>query len=219
MAADHQTVTVLLAAESGELTNRLATRLEQEGCIVKRAGDSAETLVVAALGFDLILLELELPGFGGLAVLRRLRDNPAAATTPIFLLKGENEAEHLVQRGLDFGASGYLSKHRLPGDLDSTSIVDPLLLVTSLLEVYESGHNVATNGGRADMCPYSSRHKFGRCQAYLALHVSPADNGSGAIVSCSHLRVGVADSWRLYPRCAIGDHSARDRYVEAKTPA
>lgn len=217
MAGDHPTVTVLLTAESSELTRTLLSRLEAEGCIVKRTDTGAEALAAAATGFDLILLDLQLPDVEGLEVLRQLRGRPATASTPVFLLKGEGEPAHVLQRGLDFGATGYVSKHRLPSNHGSISMVDHLILASSVPDVYESGNSGPVDA-RRDTCPYSSRHEFGRCQAFLPLGASPAEKGSGAVVSCSHLRVGAAESWRLYPRCAIGDQAARDRYQEERTP-
>lgn len=216
MAGNHATVKVLLTAESNELTRRLRARLEEEGCIVERTDTGAGALAVAATGFDLILLDLELPDVEGLEVLRQLRERPAIASTPIFLLKGEGEPAHILQRGLDFGATGYVSKHRLPSNRASISI-DHLILASSELDVSDNGDSLPVKA-RRDTCPYSSRHEFGRCQAFLPLSASPADHGSGAVVSCSHLRVGAAQAWRLYPRCAIGDQAARDRYQEERTP-
>ncbi|HET7465119.1 MAG TPA: hypothetical protein VFL29_00490, partial [Candidatus Dormibacteraeota bacterium] len=110
---------------------------------------------------------------------------------------------HVVQRGLDFGASGYVIRHRLPSDLTEVGML---------------GNLVKASNGRLDACPFSARHEFGRCSVFLPLSINLAEEGDEPAVSCSHLRIGTSDAWRLYPRCAIGDQAARDHYMEDKTP-
>jgi CheY-like chemotaxis protein len=196
-AARSATRKVLLIAASDEFTREFAARLEQEGATIARAGSGAEALAAAVHDFDLIVLDLDFPDTDALTLLRQL--NTDDMTVPVLLLKGEGEPAHLVQRGLDFGASGYVIKHRLPGDLASASVLDGLFKAAN---------------GRGDSCPFSANHEFGRCSVFLPLNIKVADDGAEPTVSCSHLRVGTSDTWRLYPRCAIGDQAARDRYTD-----
>lgn len=193
---------VLLVAPSDDFARAFGARLEEEGASVEHALNGSDALAVAIGGTELILIDLELPDLEGLTLLRALR-NGKAPTIPILLLKGEVEPAHVVQRGFDLGASGYVIKHRLPGDLSSVRILENL--------------TVASNG-RRDACPFSSRHDFGRCSVFLPLSINLADDGEEPAVTCSHLRMGTSDTWRLYPRCAIGDQSARDRYLEDRAP-
>lgn len=201
---------VLLVTADSEFRSALAARLAYEGALVTVAGTGAEALSTELAGFELAILDLELPDIDGLTVLRRLRDggngNGAAASAPIFLLKSEGEPAHLVQRGFDFGASGYVVKHRLPRDMATARILEPLLKAASAM------------GARRDVCPFSSHREFNRCSVFLPLNISIGEEGSEPLVSCSHLRIGASDTWRLYPRCAIGDQPSRDRYLEGRTP-
>ena len=200
---------ILLVAVADEFRNALATHLQQEGAHIALAGTGAQALIAVKSGFDLIILDLDLPDLDGLSVLRQLRtpsNGDAITAPPVLLLKGEGEPSHLVQRGFDFGASGYLIKHRLPAELGNTKILDQILKAMS------------PDGTRRDVCPFSSRREFGQCPVYLPLSITVGDEGPEPLVSCSHLRVGTADTWRLYPRCAIGDKVARDRYLEDRTP-
>ena len=194
---------ILLIASPDDFALRFAARLQQEGATVTSVATGVDG-VFAAKGstFDLILLDLELPDMDGLEALSHLHSGEALAT-PVYLLKGEGEPAHVLQRGLDFGAKGYIIKHRLPGDLGAVPVLANL-----------------TNGlGRQDACPFSSRHEFGRCTVFMPLGVSPTAVEGEPSVTCSHLRVGTSDTWRLYPRCAIGDQVARDRYLAKRTPA
>jgi CheY-like chemotaxis protein len=196
-AARSATRKVLLIAASDEFTREFAARLEQEGATIARAASGAEALAAAVNDFDLIVIDLDFPDTDALTLLRQLHTDDM--TVPVLLLKGEGEPAHLVQRGLDFGASGYVIKHRLPGDLASASVLDGLFKAAN---------------GRGDSCPFSANHEFGRCSVFLPLNIKVADDGAEPTVSCSHLRVGTSDTWRLYPRCAIGDQAARDRYTD-----
>ena len=192
---------VLLIADSDEFTREFAARLEQEGAKVARASSGAEALAAPVHDFDLIVLDLGFPDTDALTLLQQLHDG--VMTVPVLLLKGEGEPAHIVQRGLDFGASGYVIKHRLPRDLASASVLDELFKASN---------------GRGDSCPFSANHEFGRCSVFLPLTITVADDGVEPTVSCSHLRVGTSDTWRLYPRCALGDQAARDRYIEDRAP-
>ena len=201
---------ILLAAVADEFRSGLAAHLEREGAHVALAGTGAQALSAVKSGFDLIILDLDLPDLDGLSVLRNLRtrsNGDGVVTPPVLLLKGEGEPSHLVQRGFDFGASGYLIKHRLPVELGNTKILDQILKALS------------PAGTRRDVCPFSSRREFGQCSVYLPLSITVGDGGPQPLMSCSHLRVGTANTWRLYPRCAIGDQVARDHYLEDKTTA
>jgi len=188
---------VLLIADSDQFTREFAEKLEKEGATIARAGSEAEALAAPVDDFDLIVLDLDFPDIDALTLLRQL--NNGVMTVPVLLLKGEGEPMHIVQRGLDFGASGYVIKHRLPRDPASSGVLDGLF---------------KPSNGRGDSCPFSAKHEFGRCSVFLPLNINVADDGDEPIVSCSHLRIGTSDTWRLYPRCAIGDQAARDRYTE-----
>ena len=192
-----------------EFRNGLTAHLEQEGAYVALAGTGAQAVSAVKSGFDVIILDLDLPDLDGLSVLRQIREpsnGDGIVAPPVLLLKGEGEPSHLVQRGFDYGASGYLIKHRLPAELGSTKILDQILKA------------VSADRTRPDACPFSARREFGRCSVYLPLSITVGDDGPDPLMSCSHLRVGTGDTWRLYPRCAIGDQVARDRYQEDKTP-
>ena len=58
---------------------------------------------------DLVLLDLMLPGMGGLDVCREVRKNPALAEVRIVMLTALAQSEDVV-RGLDAGADDYVTK-------------------------------------------------------------------------------------------------------------
>jgi len=79
----------------------------EEGHNVTTAGDGRAALSLAPSGFELIILDVMLPGLDGFQVARLLRDSGDA--TPILMLTARDAASDIV-RGLDCGADDYLTK-------------------------------------------------------------------------------------------------------------
>jgi len=194
MRAVEVSLKVLLASDSSDFAGSFKTALENAGYKVEGATTTEDVLAASSNAYEVIFLDLDLAEVDGMALLHELRERKGAAAPPVVLLKGEGEPAHIIQRGLDLGASGYVLKHRLPRDLPEADVME------------------LTRGvGRADACPYSASDRFDGCAVFLPLNTS-IRNGAGPRISCSHLRVGTAAPWRLYPRCALGDESARDKY-------
>ncbi|MDA8268341.1 MAG: response regulator transcription factor [Actinomycetota bacterium] len=99
---------MILVAED-DAGSRTATRmfLQRSGYRVGEAADGPGTLREASLGhYDLVLLDLGLPGLDGEEVLARLRRDGAL---PVIVLTGRSEERERV-RVLDLGADDYLVK-------------------------------------------------------------------------------------------------------------
>ena len=98
---------ILLVEDEEKLARFVELELQHEGYEVSKAADGREGLKMATEGnFDLILLDIMLPGLNGLEVLRRLmQDNP----TPTILLTARDEVMDKVS-GLDGGAVDYITK-------------------------------------------------------------------------------------------------------------
>ena len=81
--------------------------LTEHGHVVDTAHDGLEGLHLATSGrYDLILLDVGLPGADGWEVLENLRSSQNA---PVFMLSGHDQVEDRV-RGLQLGAEDYLVK-------------------------------------------------------------------------------------------------------------
>lgn len=100
---------VLIVEDEVRLAENLASALrESAGIAVDHAEDGLEGERLAhQVAYDLILLDLMLPGQGGLALLRRLRT--AGNATPVLILTAREGAESVVEL-LNAGADDYLSK-------------------------------------------------------------------------------------------------------------
>jgi class 3 adenylate cyclase len=88
----------------------LARRLESRGFTVATAEDGQQALeMVAAQEFELILLDVMMPGISGLEVLEVLRRDHAASDLPIIMATAMDQSEDIVT-ALRLGANDYVTK-------------------------------------------------------------------------------------------------------------
>jgi DNA-binding response OmpR family regulator len=111
---------VLVVDDDERVRTLVSWQLEAEGFTVAQAPDGASALgAIRADRPDLVVLDLSLPGVGGLDVLRRVRDDEqafAGSPLPVIVLSGRSgETDRIV--GLDLGADDYLVKPFSPGEL------------------------------------------------------------------------------------------------------
>jgi len=59
--------------------------------------------------FDLILLDINMPGMNGFEVCRRIRSNPDMNNVPVIFLSAESERESIL-KGFELGAQDYVTK-------------------------------------------------------------------------------------------------------------
>lgn len=99
---------VLVIEDEPTLARLLSYNLMQEGYETTVVDHGAEGLQTALQGsFDLIILDIMLPGMNGFEVLTKLRQNRIA--TPVVILTARNAEEEVVQ-GLKHGADDYITK-------------------------------------------------------------------------------------------------------------
>ena len=99
---------ILLVEDEEALAIPLSDRLRREGYLVQIAADGETGYAQALAGpFDLILLDVMLPGKSGLNVCRDLRQR--GISTPILMLTARTQTDDKVI-GLRLGADDYLAK-------------------------------------------------------------------------------------------------------------
>lgn len=105
---------ILLVEDDREISALVARYLRANDCRVSIAGDGREMDRHLADGhFDLIVLDLMLPGEDGLAICRRLRKT---TRLPIVMLTAKaDELDRII--GLEMGADDYLAKPFNPREL------------------------------------------------------------------------------------------------------
>jgi DNA-binding response OmpR family regulator len=106
--APHDTPHILVVEDEQDIAELVALHLADLPARVTQAHDGVAGLQLArAGGFDAMVLDLRLPGLGGLDVCRELR--AAGAALPILMLTARNsELERVL--GLELGADDYLAK-------------------------------------------------------------------------------------------------------------
>jgi two-component system phosphate regulon response regulator OmpR len=106
---------ILIADDDPELRGLLQRYLTEQGLAVRAVPDaSAAAQLLARERFDVLVLDLMMPGEDGLSLCRRLRGQ--GETIPILMLTARGE---LVDRvlGLEMGADDYLAKPFAPREL------------------------------------------------------------------------------------------------------
>lgn len=99
---------LLIVEDESALAESVCRGLGEEGFIVEWAASAeAAERVLASRAFDVIVLDLRLPGKDGLELLRQLR--AAGNPTPVLILTARGSLEERVS-GLDRGADDYLTK-------------------------------------------------------------------------------------------------------------
>jgi two-component system OmpR family response regulator len=99
---------ILIAEDDPVLADGLLRSLRRSEFAVDVAGNGADAdHVLSVQDYDLVILDLGLPGLGGFEVLRRLRHR--GKTVPVLILTARDAVADRV-RGLDLGADDYLTK-------------------------------------------------------------------------------------------------------------
>ena len=98
---------VLIIDDDLKLSEQVSDYLSQQGLEPSRAADGNEALsMLAAHSFDLVLLDVIMPGMDGFAVCRKIRED---SQTPIIMLTAIGDEAAKIQM-LQTGADDYVVK-------------------------------------------------------------------------------------------------------------
>jgi two-component system OmpR family response regulator len=174
---------ILVVDDDAEIRTLLADYLEANGYAVRAVGDGpAMWDTLAAATFDLVVLDVSLPGDDGLALCRMLRSRSAL---PIVMLTARGE---LVDRvlGLEMGADDYVAKAFEPREL--------LARIRSVLRRSRTPHEPQREARRL---------RLGTWQLDVAVRHLLSANGTIVALSGAEFRllsVGRTPSRRASPR-------------------
>ena len=105
---------LLIVDDDERIRGLLRKFLARHGFLVSVARDAAHARrVLSGLEFDMIVMDVMMPGEDGVALTRSLRET---LTTPILLLTAKGETEDRIS-GLEAGADDYLAKPFEPKEL------------------------------------------------------------------------------------------------------
>jgi len=150
-------VRILVVEDELKLAGALKAGLESEECAVSLAHTGEEGFyLIHAQPFDLIVLDVMLPGRNGLEILSTLRQS--GLKTPVLLLTAKDAVEDRVH-GLDSGADDYLVKPFAFSELQARIralmrrgvAAEPVKLRVADLELDPSRRVAARQGKRLDL--------------------------------------------------------------------
>ena len=100
---------ILIIDDDEDIQDLLFAALDDEGFIVDVAGDGSRGLqLIQSNEYDLVVLDINLPGLNGYALCRELRDH-LHVSVPILMLTLRSSVDERVE-GLNAGADDYVCK-------------------------------------------------------------------------------------------------------------
>jgi CheY-like chemotaxis protein len=101
---------VLVVDDESFIINLLKSGLTENGFDVITAENGFEAIIaVEEHKPDVVITDIMMPRLTGLEFLKALKNNPATADVPVFLISAMDQAD-IVQQGLDLGAVDYITK-------------------------------------------------------------------------------------------------------------
>ncbi len=150
---------ILVVEDERSMAELLKRTLQEEGHQVVLAGDGRQGFEIARCSaFDVIVLDVMLPGMDGISVARRLRE--CRNQTPVLMLTARDTPADVVA-GLDCGADDYLTKPfsigvllaRLRAVSRRGAIPRPVQLEVAGVRLDPGSHRVTRSGEPLNLTP------------------------------------------------------------------
>ena len=101
---------ILVVEDEQDIRNLLVFNLEKNDFNVQAVDNGEKALsLIRSNNFDLILLDLMIPGISGFDLTRILKNDDETSEVPIIMLTAKGE-EHDIVKGLEIGAQDYITK-------------------------------------------------------------------------------------------------------------
>ncbi|WP_281356583.1 response regulator transcription factor [Amycolatopsis anabasis] len=172
--ADGTPVRVLVVDDESTLAELMSMALRMEGWEIRTAGTGAEAVRVAReFRPDVVVLDVMLPDFSGLEVLRRMR--AGAPHLPVLFLTAKDAVEDRIA-GLTAGGDDYVTKpfsleevalrlrallrraHGVSGSQGSKLVVGDLTLDEDSREVHRSGESIPLTATEFELLRFLMRN-------------------------------------------------------------
>ncbi|MCI4623805.1 DNA-binding response regulator [Priestia megaterium] len=157
---------LLLVDDEDRIRRLLKMYLEKEGYIIEEAADGHEAIEKALhIDYDLIVLDLMMPGIDGIEVCKQIREKKA---TPIIMLTAKGEEVNRVQ-GFEVGTDDYIVKPFSPREVvlrvkallrrsSQATFIQPEtnvknLIVFDHLTIDNDAHRVTADGKEVNLTP------------------------------------------------------------------
>lgn len=162
---------ILVVEDEDKVASFIRRALEEESYAVDVCADGAQGLDMALdKGYDLIVLDLMLPGLSGLEILKEIRK--MKVQTPVLILTARSQVDQKV-KGLDSGADDYLTKpfaieellarvrallRRGSGETGGLLQIDDLVLNPATREVTRGGKRIELTAKEYALLEYLMRN-------------------------------------------------------------
>jgi DNA-binding response OmpR family regulator len=101
---------ILIVEDHPLIAELVETRLRVEGMRPVHCPGGREALAILGQeSFDLVVLDIMMPGVDGYAVLQQIRETPATARLPVIFLSAKSSPAD-IEKGFALGASHYITK-------------------------------------------------------------------------------------------------------------
>ncbi|MGW5888601.1 response regulator transcription factor [Priestia megaterium] len=157
---------LLLVDDEDRIRRLLKMYLEKEGYIIEEAANGHEAIEKALhIDYDLIVLDLMMPGIDGIEVCKQIREKKA---TPIIMLTAKGEEVNRVQ-GFEVGTDDYIVKPFSPREVvlrvkallrrsSQATFIQPETSVKNLivfdhLTIDNDAHRVTADGKEVNLTP------------------------------------------------------------------
>ena len=108
-AAGHEPHLLVVDDNSGN-RDILSRHLERQGYQVSLSSNGVQALeLIETNQFDLVLLDVIMPGMDGFTILQRMKASPALNATPVIMISALDESQSVI-RCIQMGAEDYLMK-------------------------------------------------------------------------------------------------------------
>jgi CheY-like chemotaxis protein len=184
-------------------TNRefLVRRLQRRGYTITTAASGLEALQqIDTHTFDLVLLDIMMPGMDGLHVLKQVRQKVSMADLPIVIASARHQSDDVI-RALQLGANDYITK---PMDFEvAVARIETHLSLKRLAAAQKSGH--------------TGVQRIGRTISHFRIEEKIGVGGMGEVYRARDLKLGrVVAIKMLSDRFAGDDQKMRHLIREAK---
>jgi two-component system chemotaxis response regulator CheY len=108
--------TIMTVDDSASIRQMVSLTLKEAGYAVIEARDGKDAMARLSGAVDMILTDLNMPGMGGIELIRAVRAMPQYKFTPIVMLTTESQAS-AKEEGKAAGATGWIVKPFKPDQL------------------------------------------------------------------------------------------------------
>jgi DNA-binding response OmpR family regulator len=184
---------ILIVDDEPKNIQLLGSLLREKGYRVEFALDGAKALTwLEDKPFDLVLLDIMMPGMDGYEVCRRIKENLSTRHIPVIFLTARTETDDIV-KGFDAGGSDYVTKpFKTPELLARVKVHVEMKLLRGLIPICAKCKSVREGDGT-----------WQRIEAYIQSH-SQALLTHTLCPTCADAMYG-HESWYKSRQTAAGD--------------